>query len=283
MGHVCRVQIKELFRTPIFYAYLCLFFVYYYHLSESTVRLQQESGLWVNAWGYAAGVFSNYQSTLLFGLGAVMLFSDLPLIREHALLESVRCSRGVWTGGRILYVLAVSGIYTCFMLLTCALTSRGRLDDPTAWGKLLSTIANGYSFDSYHVPVELSLPVTTAFTPLQAFGLTALMSVLASAGIGLLMLCLSLGFGRTAALSGASVMAVFDFLICEKLPFWCYRLSPLSFTRLSIIHCPDMPYYPTFAQGLATLLAVIALFSVLALLLARRHKHFASLILNEQY
>lgn len=283
MGHLCRVQLKELLRTPIFYAYLCLFFVYYHHLSESTVWLQQEAGLWVNAWGYAAGVFSNDQSTLVFGLGAVMIFSDLPLIREHALFESTRCSRNVWVGGRILYVLFVSVIYTLYMLLLCALTSRGKLTEPTAWGKLLNTIANGYSFDGYHVPVDLSLPVINAFTPLQAFGMTALMSVLACSVMGLVMLCLSLCVGRIAALSGVSLLAVLDFLISEKLPFWCYRFSPFSLTRLSIIYCPDMPYYPTWVEGIVTLLAANVLCGALALVLSHRHKHFADEILKEQY
>lgn len=75
-------------------------------------------------------------------------------------------------------------------------------------------------------PDEIGLPVTGNLTLLQAFGLTAGMGVLATAFIGLVMLCLSLCLGRVAALSGASVLAVPDFLITEKLPFWCYRLSP---------------------------------------------------------
>ena len=95
VGHLCLLQIKELLRNPTFYAYLCLFFVYYHYLADGAVRLQQESGLWVNAWGYAAGVFSNYQSTLAFGLGAVMLFSDLPLVRECLRLPVAPETRGL--------------------------------------------------------------------------------------------------------------------------------------------------------------------------------------------
>ena len=157
VGHLCLLQIKELLRNPTFYAYLCLFFEYYHYLADGTVRLQQESGLWVNAWGYAAGVFSNYQSTLALGLGAVMLFSDLPLVREYALFEATRCSRNTWIGGRILYVGGVSVLYACLMLLLCAFTSRGRLMETAEWGKLLNTLANGYGFGEYHVPVSLSL------------------------------------------------------------------------------------------------------------------------------
>ena len=64
------------------------------------------------------------------------------------------------------------------------------------WGKLLNTLANGYGFGGYHVPVSLSLEVTQNLTPLAAFGLTVLMSALATAAMGLMMLCLSLIVGR---------------------------------------------------------------------------------------
>lgn len=283
MIHLCRMQIKELFRTPIFYVYVGLFFVYYHYLNQSTVRLQQESGMWVNAWGYTAGVFSNYLSTLAFGLGAVMLFSDLPLIREYALFESVRCSRNEWVGGRIMYVICVSVLYTFIMMFLCVLTCRGRLTETESWGKLLNTIANGYHFPDYSVPVDLSTGVTGRYTPLQAFGLTAGMGILASSVVGLVMLCLSLGFGRVVALSGASCLAVFDFVIYQKMPFWCYRLSPLSFTRLSIICNYDMPYYPNEKEALITLLLINAGCIVLTILISHWNKHFANQILKEQY
>ena len=283
VGHLCLLQIKELLRNPTFYAYLCLFFVYYHYLADGTVRLQQESGLWVNAWGYAAGVFSNYQSTLALGLGAVMLFSDLPLVRECALFEATRCSRNTWIGGRILYVGGVSVLYASLMLLLCAFTSRGRLMETSEWGKLLNTLANGYGFGGYHVPVSLSLEVTQNLTPLAAFGLTVLMSALATAAMGLMMLCLSLIVGRIGAIAAGCMVAVLDFVIYQKLPFWCYWLSPLSFTRLSIVYCPKMPYYPTWQQALVLLLVCNALCILLAFGLAHCNRAFAKGICKEQY
>lgn len=283
MFYLSRVHLKELFRTPIFYAYLCLFFVYYYKLSTQTVLLQQEVGIQVNAWGYAVGVFSNYQSTLVFGLGGVMLFSDLPLIRNNALFETTRCSRDVWAGGRILYVVFVSVFYTLFMLLMCLLTCRGSLVELNGWGKLLNTIANGYTFGSYTMPIELSLSVTGMFSPFQAFCITAIMCILSSMVLGLTILSLSLCLGRMAALFCASLLAVFDFLIYLKLPFWWYHLSPLSFTRLSVISNPDMPYYPTMKEAVYALIAVNIALTFVSILLSHLHQRFSNQILREQY
>ena len=218
-------------------------------LADGTVRLQQESGLWVNAWGYAAGVFSNYQSTLALGLGAVMLFSDLPLVREYALFEATRCSRNTWIGGRILYVGMISVLYASLLLLLCAFTSRGRLMETSDWGKLLNTLANGYGFGEYHVPVSLSLEVTQNLTPLAAFGLTVLMSALATAAMGLMMLCLSLSVGRIGAIAAGCMVAVLDFVIYQKLPFWCY----LAFAAVLYApeHCvlPEDALLPHLAAG----------------------------------
>ena len=44
-----------------------------------------------------------------------------------------------------------------------------------------------------------------------------------------------------------------------------------------------MPYYPTWAEALTTLLAINALCIVLAFLIAHQNRHFANQILKEQY
>lgn len=283
MWHLCRVQLKELLHTPTFYAYVCLFFVYYHYLAQGTVRFQQESGMTINAWGYTVGVFSNYLSTMVFGFGAVMLFSDLPLIREYALFEASRCSRNTWIGGRILYVLCVSALYAVLMLFLCSVTSHGSFADTVKWGKVLNSIANGYGFGGYSIPVELSLQVVGKMTPLAAFGLTAGLSVLAAATVGMVMLCLSLLLGRIGAIAGGCVIAVLDFLISEKLPFWCYWLSPMSFTRLSIVGNSQMSIFPTWQQALVLLLIVNGVCVLLAFALAHVNRAFAKNILKEQY
>lgn len=283
MIYLCRVHFKELLRTPIFYAYLCLAFVYYHYLNAPMVRLQQELGVQVNAWGYTAGVFSHYLPTMVFGLGAVMLFSDLPLLRDNALFESTRCSRSAWVGGRVLYVACVSVLYTFFMVLMCLVTCRGSLSDPTSWGKIMNTFANGYTIGSYAIPVELSLTVTGALSPLEGVGLVFLMGSMSAMLIGLCILALSLCLNRIAALIVVSFVAIFDFLITLKLPFWFYRLSPLSFMRLSIISNANMPYYPTVSEAAVTLLLGNAMLALLAFLLSHWHQHFANRILQEQY
>ena len=283
IGYMCKIHLKELFRTPIFYAYLCLFFVYFYQLNKPAIRLQQEVGIQFNAFGYTVGVFSNYLPTLVFGLGAVMLFSDLPLIRENALFESTRCSRNTWVLGRVLYIFCISIFYTAFMLIICILTCGGKLNDFNTWGKLLNTYANNYSLGDYAIPIELGLPVTTRFTPFQGLALTMLMGSLAIAVIGQVMFILSLCCNRTAALFSGSILAVLDFLISLKLPFWYYHISPLSMVRLSIICNPDMPYYPTITEGILTLIISNVVCICLSLLVSHFHKHFASKILQEQY
>ena len=281
--YLCRVHVKELFHTPIFYAYLCLFFVYFFQLNKPAVRLQEEVGIRFNAWGYTVGVFSSSLSTMVLGLGAVMLFSDLPLFRENALFESMRCSRNVWLGGRVLYIVCVSFFYALYMMLMCALTSGGNFGELSKWGKLLNSYANGYAVDGYSVSIELTLYGIAHFTPAEAFGLTLLMSALSVTLVGLMMLALSLLFGRTAALFGGSIIAVLDFLVAEKLAYWIYHLSPLSFSRLSIVCNPDMPYYPTLTEAFVILLIGSVICILLAVLAVHRHKKFAVQILQEQF
>ncbi len=281
--HLCRVQLKELMLTPTLYAFLCLLFVYFYHLNADARRLQLITGQTLNAWGYTAGVCSNYLFSFVFGLGCIALFSDLPLIRENALFESVRCSRNAWIGGRILYVLCVSAMYTLVMLTLCMLTSRGSLAVTPRWGKLLNTLANGYAFDDVNLPVVMRLSYMNAFAPAQAMGVVAAMCFGAASFIGLTILCLSLLVGRVPSLLCGSLIAVLDFVIYEKLPYRFYRISPLSFMRLEIVVNPDMPYYPTLPQAAVTITAMVLAAMLLTVAAAHRSKAISRLLLKEQY
>lgn len=273
----------ELLRTPTFYLYLGLMFVFCHYLNCPVVLLQQELDIPVNAWGYAVSVFFNGMFTLIFAIGAMMMFSDLPLLRANALFEATRCSRNVWVGGRLLYILAVSVVYTLAMVAFCLLTPRAQLTDWTRWGKVLNTVAHGLSVGDFGLPCTLSLPVVQDFAPWQALGVTALMSVQAAAFVSLVIFCISLLAGKTAALSVASLLSVFDYLINEKLPFWCYRLSPLSFTRISVLYHPHSSAYPTIAEAAVSLLCVIAALILAIFLLVHRHKNFFNRVLQDQY
>jgi hypothetical protein len=281
--YVCRIHLRALFHTPLFYAYLCLFFVYFYHLNKPAVILQQEIGLQFNAWGYTVGVFSASLSTVVFGLGIVMILSDLPLFRGNSLFETVRCSRNVWISGRILYILAVSVFYTFFMAAICVLTSRGALNDSERWGKLLNTLANGYTIGDWPVQVELSITLTGMFNPLQAFGVSLLTCILGSFCLGLVMLFLSLLSGRTLALIGGSILSILDYLISLHLPYVLYHFSPFSLTRLSIICNPDMQYYPAFSTALAILIVSGVILTGLCVWISHRSNRFANEVLKTQF
>lgn len=279
---MCRLQMRTLFRSVTFYVYLCLLFVFYHYMNAPIVRMQQETGLAVTAIGYTVSVFSHFESVIVFGIGAVLLFSDLPLIRSNSLLEANRCSRNVWVGGRILYIAWLSVLYTIFMIAVCMFTCRGTIQNGDTWGKILNTLANGFPVDGTQSS-ELTPAVVQGFTPWQALGITSVMCVQASMLIGLSIFFLSLLAGRTISLAFASLLSCFDFLIYEKLPFWYYRLSPLSFTRITIIVRPNTPDYPTMADAFVTLICVNAAIIIGIILIAHCQRLFSKRILQENY
>lgn len=282
MGHLCTVQLKELLLNPTTYAFAVLLFVYFYHFNAPTVRFLREAGVSLNAWGYAACAFSSPTSTLVFGLACLAMFSDLPLIRENALFESTRCSRNVWVGGRMLYVLTVSIFYSLLMLGFCMLTCGGSLSLSAGWGKILNTLANGYSVGA-ELPISINLQIIHHYTPVSAWLLIFGMCIGASSFLGLLMLSVSLALGRIPALLCAGLFAIFDFVISEKLSFWFYRLSPVSFIRLAIISVPDGSYYPSVRIAAVTLAAALLVTALAAVLVSHRSKAFSGKILAEQY
>lgn len=283
MFHLCFVQLKELFLNPTTYMFICLLFVYNFHLNADAVRLQQEIGIQLNSWGYTVGVFSTHTSTLVFGLGCVAVFSDLPLIRENALLESTRCSRNAWIGGRIIYIAFVSIIYALIAMVLCLLTCGGNLAITSSWGKLLNTMARGFTFGDHGLPISVNLSYTSAYTPCQAFLITLCMCIGSGMLLGLVMLGLSLCLNHVASLLSASLIAILDFVIYEKLPYWCYRISPFSYTRMSIVANPDMPYYPTLQEAVWGLTGAIIVVAAIAVTISHHNTAFSKRILNEQY
>lgn len=283
MWHLCMVQLKELFFNPTTYAFMGLLFVYFFHFNSPTVRFLNEANVSLNAWGYTACTFSKPASTLVFGLGCMALFADLPLIRENALFESTRCSRNVWVGGRIIYVLIVSFFYSFLMLTFCLLTSGGSLSTSASWGKVLNTLANGYVIGGVELPVFINLNIINNYVPLHAWLLTLGMCIGASSFLGMFMLCMSLTFDRIPALLCTGAFAILDFVISEKLPYWMYRMSPLSYTRLEIIASPDMSYYPSLPEAVLTLTVALTAVTFISTFVSHRSKAFSSKILAEQY
>jgi len=273
MLHLCRVQIAELLRNSTLYVLMGLAMIYYYYLNQNVLRLQESLHLQLNAWGYTAAAFSSCPVALVFGLGSVILFSDMPLIRENALLESTRCSRNVWLGGRIFYIVLVSVGYTALMILMCALTSGGSLT-MTSWDKILNTLAHGYTFGETSLPIEITLSYTGGFTPLQAIIIVFLMGIMFNLLLGIIMLGVSFALNRAAAISLASVIAMLDLAIHEKLPYVLYRISPLSFMRLSVISDADMPYYPTMREAISTMVIMILAASLFAAVIVRNNRIF---------
>ena len=281
--HLCGIQLKQLLLTPTTYVFLGLLFVYFYKLNEGARLLHVVTGLRLNAIGYTMGTFSSQGATLVFGLGVVAVFSGLPLVRENAVFEAVRCGRGTWISGRILFVVFVSFLYTLIMVLLCIFTSGGELSFAPGWGKLINTLANGYIFEEVNISAQFRLSYMTMYTPSAALAITLGMCWGAATLIGLTILWLSLLVSRIPALLAGTVIALFDFIISEKLPFWAYHCSPVSFARMSIVSNPDMPYYPTLGYAIPVLLAAVALSAAVCYTVTLRSKTISGILLKEQY
>lgn len=281
--YLCRMHLRNFGLTPVIYVYICLLYIFFHQINKQTLFLQQETGIRINVWGYTAGFFSTSVSTVIFGFGIVLFFSNLPLLYENALFESTRCSRNVWISGRVLYVMVICFFYTLMMFVLCMVTSHGMYNETHNWGKILNTLANGYSIGSFSIPIDISISITGRYTPIQSFMISFGTSFLSSFCIGLMMLFLSLVLGRMAALTGGCIISVFDFLIYLKLPYLLYHFSPLSLMRLSIICNPEMPYYPTMIEAVSTLLITNMVLIIFSFIASHNNTHFMRSVLHEQY
>lgn len=266
---------------PTTYLYISLLLLYFYYSSDSMRLFQRENNIRVNAVGYAAGVFSKQGFPLVAGLGAVALFSDLPLFRGNIMYESVRCRREEWLASRIVYVGGLSILYTLMLVCICIGMSGGNYQE--SWGKVLNSLAQGYGFNGMTLNATMSFSYMSVYTPLQALLLVSGICSMAGFTVGMIMLCISIAVGRIPAIMMGGVLSLIDVMVENGLPYWAYRFSPFSFIRLSIMMSDGQGYFPSIRQAVFSMIVVIVITGGLSMLLIRRNGMFAKQLFAEQY
>lgn len=282
--HLCRIQLRERFANGTIFMVMVSLFIYFYYLSTGTRRLIEETGQTLSAFGYTAGVFCSSGVVLVFGVGVVALFADLPLIRQNSLLEISRTSYFTWVAGRVLYIISLSFLYTFYMFFLCIITSGGDIGFSVDWGKLLNTLAAGFTFSEYKIPAQMSLLYMEYMTPIQAMMFSFFLGWGAACAIGMLMLVFALRINRAFSLITGGVIALLDIVIQEGLPYLLYRVSPFSFMRLTIVMDENMTYYPTFRDACGVLAIIISTCMLISLCASHNGRKMSKiLLLNKQY
>lgn len=180
-------------------------------------------------------LFSDEFLCALMFAGILLFFTDAPFYNEHQLFVIMRSQISRWTLGQIFYVLTVSALYMCFLLVMSVLMLVPYISFNTEWGKVWTTLAvtgAGYDFSlSFHVTKS----VIFDYTPLQAVLLTFVVGVLICSLYGFCMWCLNLYLGKNLSL----VLVLASVCLVTRirfLPAWLTYLTPSRWADLANLY-----------------------------------------------
>lgn len=277
------LSMKLLFRDANTYVFLVAIYVAMLQWNKIPRSLQASTGLQLNVYGYAVSLFSTPGATLVLALGALTMYATLPLLRENTVSEVMRCSRTTWVLSRILYVIVLAILYPVAMLFCASFTTFGSWAISSSWGKLLNTYAHGLVIDGAAMSIEINTEITSLYQPWQAWLITWGLQSGACLTLGLLTLGLSLIAGRYMTMIVGSMLAVFDFLIAQKLPYFLYHVSPFTWTRFAMVGLGTNGFVPTVQGSLLRYGFICCGLILFVFICARNQKRMSKTFLSEQY
>ena len=183
-------------------------------------------------------LLSNIFFLLLFMVGVVYYFSDVPFMQHKNMYQVIRIGRRKWAAGQIgvmvvqaFLLMVINVVFSMFFLVGCC---EYTLD----WGKLYHTLALTRGSEAYRLLFAFSYETMQVFSPLKLLGLTVLIGTLVIAFVGLFMFVVSLYINRSAAVTLAFFMVIMIYLVENTHPLLKWRMAmftPVNWMRVTHI------------------------------------------------
>lgn len=244
----------------------CILYLY----MRPVVRASKDLDCGAAPWAFPF-LLSNLFFLLLFMVGIIYYFSDVPFMQNKNMYQVIRTGRMRWAAGQIgaifaqAFLLMAANIGFSMLLLT------GSCEYTLGWGKLYHTLALTGSKESYRFLFFFSYETMQLFTPLELLGLTVLLGTLVIAFTGLFMFAVSLYISRSVAVTGAFLMVMMIYLVENIHPLLKRQtamLAPVNWMRVTHIGVklhdrfiqPSVPYMLTvLTAGILTCAGFICL------------------------
>lgn len=199
------------------------------------------------------------QIIIMFGM--LFLFCDAPFTDNSQLYTIIRSGKERWAVGQILYILSASALYLLVIALLSIFMLLPNVDFADKWGSIFSTLAQGGNLGN----ISLSIPqrIVAQYTPVEAMVTSFLLEWGAVVFLALLLFAISLHANRIVGIVSVSVLILFDTVVSTNLPYWYYKLSPVSMARLTTLDALGSQGRPTLLYaGLFYCLGILLLSAI---------------------
>lgn len=214
-------------------------------------------------------IMSGWYSMILLMLGIVLLFCDAPFIDEHQPYQIMRSNRKTWLTGQILYVIVGSALYFAFVIFVSSIFFVPKISFVDEWGKVWTTLARTNAASQYGLSFSVPYSIISSYHPLNALGLSFLMSWLVGSFLGLLLFVLNRFVNRAFGAFLCVAVVVFACFVNFGDVRMAYY-SPITWTSLYIMDPYGLTRAPTTTYGLTTILILNTILITILYLTNRR-------------
>ena len=244
----------------------CILYLY----MRPVVRASKDLDCGAAPWAFPF-LLSNIFFLLLFMVGIIYYFSDVPFMQYKNMYQVIRTGRMRWAAGQIGAIFAQAFLLMAANVVFSMLLLTGSCEYTLGWGKLYHTLALTGGSESYQFLFFFSYETMQLFTPLELLGLTVLLGTLVIAFIGLFMFVVSLYISRSVAVTAAFLMVTMIYLVENIHPLlkrWMAMFAPVNWMRVTHIGIklhdsflqPSVPYMlAVLTAGILTCASFICL------------------------
>lgn len=225
---------------------------------------------------HALELFAHYTSgtvqMLIITMGLFLLFCDAPFLNHITRYRLIRADRLSFYMGQVLYVIAVSGLYTLWIWICTMVGAAGSFRWGGGWSRTVTVAGKNYSMTGMRMINGFTDRLVRSLTPEQAFYRAALGLFLFCIFSGLMLCAVSMLFNGMAGNAILGILIGSDYALTSIYGNGkFFYIQPLSMIKVAGQDLGSSPYSPSIGYVAVFLTVGCILFLLLGFYCSRRH------------
>ncbi len=234
-------QMKCIFSTHRIPLVFLLIAIFVFSNLQGILDFSKDVDISVTPWAFPH-ITSDIICQLVIMAGAVALFCDAPFKSSIQTYILPRAGYTAWTVGQYLYIVTLSFLYVCMILLASILPLLPNISFQDGWGKIWGTLARTVAGSQYGIPFFVEDYLIGTYSPLQATVLSFLLSWACCVWLGLLTYFVNNVTGNYMGTFLSVGFVLLDITVANEWLPWFYKISPVTLAQLQALKRSDSLY-----------------------------------------
>lgn len=198
-------------RNPRIVVTFSLTFILCFLLTDKAVRFAVEHNTTLQLVETFIWSFGDSNSILLSSTMLVMLFADMPFLSAGTPFYLIRTDRKTWITGQVIYILAATGVYLLFVLLSTILLSMKYAFPGNMWSPTAAIL--GYTNAGERVAIPALVKTLEMSWPYESMVSIFLLMLGYSGVMVMIMLVCNLRYGQAAGVVSVLAYSIYGILM----------------------------------------------------------------------